>query len=81
MSDLTAALAALADLGVHPVGITVDGQLITLRLAPADQATVLTDHARREQIVSTLKSHGFLYVTLALSEMAASGFEPLTKGL
>ena len=72
MSDLTAALAALADLGVHPVGITVDGQLIALRLSPADQAVILTDHARREQIVTTLKSHGFLYVTLELQELPSA---------
>jgi len=64
--DLPQALTALADLGVHPLGLTVDGPLIALRLSAGEQATLLTDTARREQIVATLKAHGFLYVTLTL---------------
>lgn len=67
-TDLPTALTALADLGVHPIGLTVDGAMIALQLAPADQAAVLKDAARRERIVETLKAHGFLYVTLALQE-------------
>lgn len=68
MTDLPAALVALAELGVHPLGLTVDGALIALRLPDPERATLLTNHARREQIVALLKSHGFLYVTLQLGE-------------
>lgn len=63
---LAEALTALADLGVHPVGVTVDGALIALQLTPDDQAAVLSDAPRRERIVTVLKAHGFLYVTLTL---------------
>ena len=72
MTDLPKALTALAGLGVHPVGVTVDGALVALRLAAAEQEAVLTNPARREQIVEALKAHGFLYVTLALEETIVS---------
>ncbi len=66
MPDLAAAMTALTTLGVHPVGVTVDGALIALQLSPAEQTAVLADAARRERIVELLKAHGFLYVTLTL---------------
>ena len=68
VTDLPTALAALADLGVHPIGLTVDGQRIALRLSEEDQRMALTDEPHRERIVETLKSHGFLYVTLELDQ-------------
>lgn len=73
MSDLASALPALAELGVHPLGVTVDGPLIALRLAEAEQAALLTDEARRERIVTALKAHGFLYVTLELPAARSGG--------
>ncbi len=66
MSDLTAAVTALADLGVHPIGLTIDGSLIALRVSALEQAALLSDEVRRAQIVSSLQSCGFLYVTLNL---------------
>jgi len=68
--DIAQALAALADRGVHPVGVTVDGPIVALRLSAAQQNETLADPARREEIVAVLRSHGFLYVTLALDEKA-----------
>lgn len=66
MSELPLALTALAELGVHPLGVTVDGSLVALQLSTGDQASILTDEPRRERVVQILKSHGFLYVTLQL---------------
>lgn len=66
MPDLAAAMTALGVLSVHPVGVTVDGALVALQLSPAEQAAVLADDARRERIVTVLKTTGFLYVTLTL---------------
>ena len=68
MSQLDQALVSLADLGVHPVGVTVDGALIALRLPAAEQAALVMDEPRREQIVALLRSCGFLHITLALDE-------------
>lgn len=59
-------MVELNALNVHPVGVTVEGSLIALQLSPAEQAAVLADAARREQIVAALTAHGFLYVTLTL---------------
>lgn len=66
MPDFTAAMAALAAFGVHPVGVTVEGALVALQLSPVEQAAVLADDARRERIVTVLKAAGFLYVTLTV---------------
>lgn len=65
-ADLPTAMAALAELGIHPQGVSVEGGAVALHLTETDRAAVLRDAARREQIVETLKAHGFLYVTLAL---------------
>lgn len=73
VTDLPAALSALADLGIHPVGLTVDRLTIAVRLAPADQAEVLANQQCRESIVAALRTHGFLHVTLRLDDHLSGG--------
>ena len=75
MSELPSALSALAALGIHPLGVTVDGSVVALRLSSADQAALLTDDLRRERIVGILKAHGFLHVTLQLDPEEVPGWD------
>ncbi|MBI4313646.1 MAG: hypothetical protein HY594_02400 [Candidatus Omnitrophica bacterium] len=68
MTDLTQAVKALADLGVHPIGLTVDGPLIALRLSPQDQAAILKNPQQRDRIVECLRELGFMHVTVHLDD-------------